>query len=88
MPGICRVPCRCLHCSRRSRDWKILNNAFGGLPKAIVLGTIVCAFMNFLVAADFGKLRKALGYFPIFLLLIAVYSLISLYIWITDFSKM
>ena len=69
-------------------DWKILNNAFGGLPKAIVLGTIVCAFMNFLVAADFGKLRKALGYFPIFLLLIAVYSLISLYIWITDFSKM
>ena len=68
-------------------DWKILNNALGGLPKAIVLGTIACAFLNFLVAADFGKLRKAVGYFPIFLLLIAVYSLISMYIWITDFSK-
>ncbi len=68
-------------------DWKVLNNAFGGLPKALVLGTIVCAFLNFLVAADFANLKKALGYFPIFLLLIAVYSLISMYIWITDFSK-
>ena len=68
-------------------DWKVLNNALGGLPKAIVLGTIVCAFLNFLVAADFAKLRKAMGYFPIFLLLIAVYSIISMYIWITDFSK-
>ena len=68
-------------------DWKVLNNAFGGLPKAIVLGTILCAFLNFLVAADFAKLRKAMGYFPIFLVLIAVYSLVSMYIWITDFSK-
>ena len=68
-------------------DWKVLNNSLGALPKAIVLGTIVCAFLNFLVAADFAKLRKAMGYFPIFLLLIAVYILISLFIWITDFSK-
>ena len=30
-------------------DWKVLNNAYGGLPKAIALGTIVCAFLNFLV---------------------------------------
>ena len=55
-------------------DWKILNNALGGLPKIIALGTIVCAFLNFLVTADFAKLRKAVGYFPIFLLLMAVYS--------------
>ena len=68
-------------------DWKVLNNSLGALPKAIVLGTIVCAFLSFLVAADFAKLRKAVGYFPIFLLMIAVYILISLYIWITDFSK-
>ena len=68
-------------------DWKVLNNSLGGLPKAIVLGTIVCAFLNFLIAADFAKLRKALSYFPVFLLLIAVYSLISLFITITDFSK-
>jgi hypothetical protein len=34
-------------------DWKVLNNSLGALPKAIVLGTIVCAFLNFLVAADF-----------------------------------
>ena len=68
-------------------DWKILNNALGGLPKIIALGTIVCAFLNFLVTADFAKLRKAVGYFPIFLLLMAVYFLISIYIWITDFSK-
>ena len=68
-------------------DWKTLNNAYGGLPKIVVLGTIGCAFLNFLVAADFAKLKKALGYFPILLLLIAVYTLVSLYIWITDFSK-
>ena len=68
-------------------DWKVLNDAFGGLPKAIVLGTIVCAFLDFLVTADFAKLRKAMGYFPIFLVPIAVYSLISMYIWVTDFSQ-
>ena len=47
-------------------DWKVLNNAYGGLPKAIALGTIVCAFLQFLVAADFIKLKKAVGFFPIF----------------------
>ena len=68
-------------------DWKVLNDAYGALPKAIVLGTIVCAFLCFLVTADFAKIKKAIRYFPIFLLLIAVYTLISLYIWITDLSK-
>ena len=68
-------------------DWKVLNKALGALPKVIVLGTIVCAFLNFLVTSDFAKLRKAVSYFPVFLLLIAVYFLISLFIWITDFSK-
>ena len=68
-------------------DWKTLNDAYGALPKAIVLGTIVCAFLSFLVAADFPKLKKAVGYFPIFLLMIAVYTMISLYIWVTDLSK-
>ena len=68
-------------------DWKVLNNAYGGLPKAIVLGAIVCAFMYFLVSADFGKLRKAMSFFPVFLIPIAVYIVISMYIWITDFSQ-
>lgn len=68
-------------------DWKVLNNAYGGLPKAIALGAIVCAFLSFLVAADFENLKKAMGYFPMFLLLIAVYSLISMFIWVTDLSK-
>ena len=68
-------------------DWKVLNNSLGALPKAVVLGTIVCAFLSFLVAADFSKLKKAVSYFPIFLLLIAVYILVSLFIWITDLSK-
>ena len=68
-------------------DWKVINDAYGGLPKAIVLGTIVCAFLSFLVAADFENLRKAMRFFPIYLLLIAAYFLISMYIWVTDFSK-
>ena len=68
-------------------DWKVLNNAYGGLPKVIVLGVIVCAFLNFLVAADFSKLKRAMGYFPIYLLPIVVYIVISMYIWITDFSN-
>ena len=68
-------------------DWKVLNDSLGGLPKAVALGTIACAFLNFLVSADFAKLKHATSYFPIFLLLIAVYALISMYIWVTDFSK-
>ena len=68
-------------------DWKVLNNAYGALPKALALGTIVCAFLNFLAAADFARLKKAVSYFPIFLALIAVYSVVSMYIWVTDFSQ-
>ena len=68
-------------------DWKVLNNSLGALPKAFALGTIVCAFLSFLVAADFSNLKKALSYFPVYLLLIAVYTLVTLYIWTTDFSK-
>ena len=68
-------------------DWKVLNMAFGGLPKAAALGVIVCAFLSFLVDADFEKFKKAMGYFPILLIPIAVYTLISMYIWITDFSQ-
>lgn len=68
-------------------DWKVLNNAYGGLPKAIVLGTIACAFICLLVAADFANFRKAVRYFPIFLIPIAVYALVSMYIWITDLSQ-
>ena len=68
-------------------DWKVINNAYGGLPKALALGTIVCAFLNFLVAADFAKFKKAMGFFPVFMLLIAVYALVSMYIWVTDFSE-
>ena len=35
-------------------DWKVLNNAYGGLPKAFALGAIVCAFLSFLFAIDFA----------------------------------
>ena len=69
-------------------DWKVLNNLLRGLPKAISLGTIACAFLNFLVEADFANLKKAISYFPMYLLLIAVYVLVSMYIWLTDLSKM
>ena len=68
-------------------DWKIINDAYGGLPKAVALGTIACAFLSFLVDADFDNFRKAMKYFPLFLLPIAVYTLITMYIWVTDFSK-
>ena len=68
-------------------DWKVLNNAYGALPKAVSLLIIVCAFLSFLVAADFSNLRRAARYLPMFLLLIAVYAGISMFIWVTDFSQ-
>ena len=68
-------------------DWKVLNDRFGGLPKAAVLGTIICAFLNFLVAADFAKFRRAASYFPMLLIPIVLYSAVSMYIWITDLSQ-
>ena len=69
-------------------DWKVLNDTLKGLPKAIALGTIACAFLNFLVEADFINLKKAAAYFPVYLMLIAVYVVVSMYIWVTDFSRM
>ena len=69
-------------------DWKVMNARLGGLPKAIALGTIVCAFLYFIVDADFVNVKKALSYFPVLIVLIAMYTLISMYIWVTDFSTM
>ena len=69
-------------------DWKVLNNMLKGLPKVIALGTIACAFLNFLVDSDFSNLKKASSYVPQHLLLIAVYIVVSMYIWVTDFSRM
>ena len=69
-------------------DWKVLNDALKGLPKVIALGTIVCAFLNFLVKADFDSFKRAVRYFPVFLSVIVLYTLFSMYIWITDFTGM
>ena len=68
-------------------DWKVLNDALKGLPKIIALGTIACAFLDFLVEADFANFRKAVRYFPVLLMLVALYILTSLYIWVTDFTE-
>ncbi|MDO5325611.1 MAG: O-antigen ligase family protein [Clostridia bacterium] len=69
-------------------DWRVINLMLKGLPKAVALGTIACAFLNFLVDADFINLKKAVSFFPLYMLLIAVYTVISMYIWITDFSAL
>ena len=69
-------------------DWRVLNNMLKGLPKAVSLGTIACAVLNYLLEADFPNLKKALSYFPVYMSLIAVYTLVSMYIWVTDFSTM
>lgn len=68
-------------------DWQVLNRMLKGLPKAVALGTIACAVLNYLVEADFINLKKALSYFPWYMLLIAVYTAVSMYIWVTDFSN-
>ena len=68
-------------------DWGVLNRMLKGLPKAIALGTIACSILYFLVDTDFKKLKKALSYFPLYMVMIAVYTSISMYIWITDFSS-
>ena len=68
-------------------DWKVLNDTLKGLPKVVALGAIACAFLDILVEADFPNVRKAAGYLPMFLLLIALYTLVTMFIWITDFTK-
>ena len=68
-------------------DWKVLNDALKGLPKVVALGAIACAFLDILVEADFPNVRKAAGYLPAFLLLIALYTLVTMFIWITDFTN-
>ena len=68
-------------------DWKVLNDTLKGLPKVVALGAIACAFLDILVEADFPNVRKAAGYLPAFLLLIALYTLVTMFIWITDFTN-
>lgn len=72
-------------------EWKVINNALGGLPKICSLGVIGIAFVYFLCKADFGEVRRALSYLPMYLLLIAALMLCSLAIWVfnmTDQSSM
>ena len=68
-------------------DWRVLNLMLKGLPKAVALGTIACAVLNYLVDADFTNLKKALSYVPLYMVMIALYSAVSMYIWVTDFTS-
>lgn len=69
-------------------EWKVLNNALGGLPKIVSLGVIALAFLYFLVKADFDNMRRALSYLPVFLLYIGVLLLWSLAIWMLDLTSL
>ena len=68
-------------------DWKVLNDSLKGLPKAFALGTIACAFLSFLIDADFENVKHAVSFFPLYMSLIAVITTVSMYIWMTDLSK-
>ena len=68
-------------------DWGTINRLLKGLPKAIALGTIACAVMNYLVEADFANIKKALSYFPWYMLMIVIYAGISMYIWLSNLTN-
>ena len=67
-------------------DWKVVNNALGGLPKIVSLGVPGLALLCFLVRADFRRMGRCLSYLPVFLLYVLALFGWTLAIWTTDFT--
>lgn len=69
-------------------DWKPLNEAYGALPKAVSMGVIGCAVLCFCVRPDYPRARQAVSFFPLFMLLIAIFPLLTMSLWISNLAVM
>lgn len=68
-------------------DWKVLNVAFGALPKAFSLGVVLCAVLCFCMKPDFERAKRAASFIPLFASLLMVYLVVTLAIWVWDLSQ-
>lgn len=67
-------------------DWKTLNEAYGGLPKAVSMGVIALAVLCFFLRPDVPRAKRALSYLPLFLLLIAIFPFLTMTLWISKLA--
>ena len=69
-------------------EWKTLNNALGGAPKAIAVGVIGLAFLYTFFYPDIQRIRDILKPTIVYMSLMAALFLWSLVIWIMSFMNL
>lgn len=69
-------------------EWRVLNNALGGLPKAITVGAICMTIGYAFIYPDVKRLRSLLPPVIAFLSLIVALFFWSIVIWIMDFMDL
>ncbi len=69
-------------------EWKVINRAYGGLPKAITLGALVIAFFYGIVVGDYFSFKKILKPTILYVSLIILIMLTSIVIWVMDFAAL
>ena len=67
-------------------DWKVINEALGGLPKVISAGAAGIAFVHLLISGSFKNLKILSHFFILYVSIIAGIILWSVMIWILDFQ--
>ncbi len=67
-------------------DYKPINNAYAGLPKAISIGVVVCAVLCFCMRPYYARAKRALLFLPLFFLLILIFPLLTVTLWISDLA--
>ncbi len=67
-------------------EWKAINSAVGGLPKAISAAVIAMAIIYCVVCTDFKNLKRVLKPYGMYLLLILLIILWSIVIWLLNFT--
>ena len=67
-------------------EWKAINSAVGGLPKAISAAVIAMAIIYCIVCTDFKNLKRVLKPYGMYLLLILLIILWLIVIWLLNFT--
>ena len=67
-------------------DWKVLNDALGGLPKIVSAGAVGVAFVYVLWTGNFKNVKTIFHFFVMYVSVIVGIILWSVILWILDFQ--
>ena len=67
-------------------EGKSINAVLGGLPKAVTLGFVGLAVLEFFIRGDFDRVRRMAGPSGLYILYLGVLAAWSMFIWVHNFT--